>query len=292
MLRKIKNIIKGGLGLLSRTFGSENQIPFPHVYSPFGISRDKFFETDKSVKIIIDPGSGYFKFQMRSDLKKYDKTLLIHGCETPDLNDIKSELMAYGHKFTKVYSFDKDVVNKVKGSELFCFGSCWVAEAKAVYKNHFDLNKKFKVSFIRSSKRDLPGHKLRFEIEDLIEKQYDFELLFPKERIDSKNILFADSMFHITIENSRYENYFTEKIIDCFMSYTIPIYWGCPNIGDYFDKNGIIEFNTKEELENILKNLTPEDYHSRLESVKRNYEIAKEKYAFFFERINEFTLKL
>lgn len=138
----------------------------------------------------------------------------------------------------------------------------------------------------------MPGHQLRYEIESLLEKEYKFELFFPKSRIDNKDVLFIDSMFHLTIENSRYDNYFTEKLIDCFMSYTIPVYWGAPNISEHFDSNGIIQFSTKEELQNILNKLTPEDYSSRLESVKKNYEIAKEKYAFFFERVDELIMKL
>lgn len=292
MNQKGKSLIRKVFSRLGIAYRTDKDGPFPHTYSPFGIPGNKFSRTNTKVKIIIDPVPRYFGQQLKSDLKRYDKTLLIHGCETPDLNDIKKEVLENGHKFTKVYSFDKDVLKNVKGSELFCFGSCWLVEGKTTYRNQFDTNKKFKLSFIRSSKRELPGHKLRYEIENLFEKEHKYELYFPKQRIDNKDALFNDSMFHITIENSRYENYFTEKIIDCFMSYTIPIYWGCPNISEHFDSNGIIQFNSKEELEAILNNLTPEDYLSRLESVKKNYEIAKEKYAFFFERVDEFILKL
>jgi len=277
---------------LSRAFRSDQNAPFPHVHSSFGILRDNFSPINEKVKIIIDPSPKYFSLQLWSDLRKYEKTLLIHGCESEDRNNIKKQLIGHGHKFTKVYSFDKDVVDNVKGTELFCFGSSWLVAKKKDYSNEYNIDKKFKLSFIRSVKRILPGHKFRYEIEDLFDKKYNFELFFPKERIENKGVLFNDSMFHLTIENGRHENYFTEKIIDCFMSYTVPIYWGSPNIAEYFDKNGIICFNTKEELANILYNLTPEDYFSRLESVKKNYKIAKEKYAFFFERVDEFILKL
>jgi hypothetical protein len=104
---------------------------------------------------------------------------------------------------------------------------------------------------------------------------------------ENKYTLFTDSMFHLTIVNSKVENYFTEKIIDCFMSYTIPIYWGCPNIGKYFNKNGIIFFETRDELNEKLKNLTKKDYFDRIDAIKENYEIAKNNYAFFFDRIND-----
>ena len=36
------------------------------------------------------------------------------------------------------------------------------------------------------------------------------------------------------------------------MSYTIPIYWGCPNISEFFNTKGIIFFDTKEQLNTII----------------------------------------
>jgi hypothetical protein len=29
------------------------------------------------------------------------------------------------------------------------------------------------------------------------------------------------------------ENWVTEKIVDCVITGTVPIYWGAPNIGEY-----------------------------------------------------------
>ena len=99
-------------------------------------------------------------------------------------------------------------------------------------------------------------------------------------------------MYHLTVENSQFNNYFSEKIIDCFMTYTIPIYWGCPNVGDYFNPDGIITFNSVSELKHILTNLNESEYNKKIEAVKENYEIAYNNYAFFFDRINEYIKKL
>tara|TARA_E500000331_G_C17236781_1_gene705192 strand:- start:1691 stop:2017 length:327 start_codon:yes stop_codon:yes gene_type:complete len=82
-------------------------------------------------------------------------------------------------------------------------------------------------------------------------------------------------MFNIAVENSVQDNYFTEKIIDCFASKTIPIYYGCPNIGDWFDLNGVITFDSLEELELILSNLDSRDYKDRKEYINKNFEISK-----------------
>ncbi len=85
----------------------------------------------------------------------------------------------------------------------------------------------------------------------------------------SKRRLF-DSMFHICVENISESDYFSEKILDAFLGESIPIYKGCPNISKYFDINGIICFNDEKDLIDICNNLKPEDYSSRIESVKEN----------------------
>jgi hypothetical protein len=62
------------------------------------------------------------------------------------------------------------------------------------------------------------------------------------------------------------------------LSGVIPIYWGSPNINDFFDSNGIIKFNNLDELENIIKNknLLLEFYNKNLEAIKNNFETAKQ----------------
>jgi hypothetical protein len=91
---------------------------------------------------------------------------------------------------------------------------------------------------------------------------------------EPKEICFNNSMFHIAIENTQNNNYFTEKIIDAFLTKTIPIYWGCPNLNDYFDMNGVYTFSSEEELLNIVNSLTEEDYFSKREYIEKNYQLA------------------
>jgi hypothetical protein len=64
---------------------------------------------------------------------------------------------------------------------------------------------------------------------------------------------------------------FSEKIVNCFSTGTIPIYFGAPDIGKYFDSNGILTFNSMDELNHILSNLSFDYYQSKMESVKYNY---------------------
>lgn len=84
-----------------------------------------------------------------------------------------------------------------------------------------------------------------------------------------------DYMLQVVVENSVIDTYFTEKIIDCFVTGTIPIYYGTKKIDDFFNSDGIIHFSTLEELFKILGELTQEQYLSRMAGVKDNYQRAQ-----------------
>lgn len=46
--------------------------------------------------------------------------------------------------------------------------------------------------------------------------------------------------YSLACENSQHPNYFTEKLVDCFLTWSKPIYWGCPNVGDFFPKGSFV----------------------------------------------------
>jgi hypothetical protein len=168
------------------------------------------------------------------------------------------------------------------------------------------INKKeFNVSFLCGTKTLVEGHKLRHEVHSLepqinipkkwfyVLDDYDHEtntrpgyteyskdLSHIPEGVDpisyGRRILFNDSMFTVIIENVNYNNWYN-KIGDAFVTKTIPLYWGCPNISEFgYDERGIIRFNTKEELLNIINYLTPEKYNEMLPYIEYNYELAIE----------------
>ena len=58
--------------------------------------------------------------------------------------------------------------------------------------------------------------------------------------------------YSIAIENESLKNYFSEKFTDCILARTIPIYYGCPNISDFFQINVIIGWISIKKI--VLKN--------------------------------------
>jgi len=141
-----------------------------------------------------------------------------------------------------------------------------------ILENAFQIYPKTKiVSAISSTKTMVPGHTTRLEFITSIQNKVDLYGRGIRE-IPSKLDGLKDYMFSVAIENARDINYFTEKLTDCLLTGTIPLYYGCPNVGDFFDMNGIIIFESIEELHLILDSLTLELYESKLESVRENFK--------------------
>ena len=78
-------------------------------------------------------------------------------------------------------------------------------------------------------------------------------------------------MFHIAIENTSIKDYFSEKLLDCFQSKTVPIYYGCTNIGDYFNTDGMFIVNSVEQIIGVCNRLTEDTYKAMLPAVEDNY---------------------
>jgi hypothetical protein len=115
--------------------------------------------------------------------------------------------------------------------------------------------KKKRVSFILSKKNTLAGHKLRHRVHKGCKGLFDVygQGFNP---MDSKRHMLEDYAFSVVIESNKTPGYFTEKIIDCFATGTIPIYWGDPDITTYFLGNGIIPWSGDlEELNRMLNYL-------------------------------------
>jgi hypothetical protein len=82
-------------------------------------------------------------------------------------------------------------------------------------------------------------------------------------------------MFHIAIENTSIANWFSEKLLDCFQTKTVPIYYGCWNIGDFFNINGILPFRDLNDMITSCNKLTPELYELMFPAIEENYELSK-----------------
>lgn len=138
------------------------------------------------------------------------------------------------------------------------------------------------LSIVASHKQWTVGHKLRHQIinkyPDKIEKYgngYNNIIDNYEGTRLGKVLAVAPYYYSFAIMNSKEDDYFTEILTDVLAVGTIPLWWGTDNIGKYFNKDGIISFNTIDELDSILPTLTPELYNSKREAVQENIEKAR-----------------
>jgi len=210
-------------------------------------------------------------------------------------------------KFDLIVTSDPDVMAKCKQAVFMPFGGCWINPPDRYLLSRIDKQTTAwaTVSMICGYKDYMPGHLVRREIwkrqqEIKIPRKFFQSCLSkppgfndnPKLTSDNGGKAAAfDCMFHLAIENCQEINYFTEKIIDCFVTHTIPIYYGCPNIDKWFDTRGIIRVNSADDAIRVCNSLTPATYQAMLSYAINNEALAKEFARPMADRLQELIME-
>ena len=179
--------------------------------------------------------------------------------------------------FDLILSWDKELLEKYPEKCEYIPADGLFVDTESVYRK--SVTKTKNISHIFSNKKIIVGHKLRHEIAEKL-TGFDCYGRGTKKPLEKKSDGLNDYHFSIVVENNQAKNYFTEKILDCFACRTIPVYWGAPNIEEFFDKESIITFNTIEELENIIPNLNESLYKKLFSSLEINYKKSLQYYDF------------
>jgi hypothetical protein len=172
-------------------------------------------------------------------------------------------------KYNYVFTHDRDLVSKLPNAIWIPFGGCWI------HKDDWSLNyeKNKLVSMMISEKKQLEGHKLRHQIKNNLN---NIEIFGRGYRpIENKIEGLKNYNFQIVIENYKVSGYFTEKLIDCFVTGTIPIYWGDQNIDKIFDISGMIIVETYDEIVKTINNLNNIDLDKFKKGKLKNFETSK-----------------
>lgn len=232
------------------------------------LHNDLFF--DRKVSISFDSLS----YEPNADYK------VLVQIEPPTIMGLINKIPQNQNKFDLILAWHPTILNQCKNSKLFPFGSCWIDSADR------QIHQKNKLlSIISSNKKQTTGHRLRHQI--IKSKITEMDVFGGGYNpIDNKIKGLKDYMFSLIIENDNTDNWFTEKIIDCLVTGTVPVYWGCSNIGDYFNVNGFIQFKDIDELKNTLPKLNEETYKSMLPFINENFNLSL-KYTDFWGRVSD-----
>lgn len=181
-------------------------------------------------------------------------------------------------KFKYVFTFDSKMLT-LPNAKLLIYGQ--------ITAEYPDSPKDRNISMVCSDKAFCDGHKNRQKVAKALTGLIDTYGKFNGGKYcDDKDYLYGYK-FNVAMENICDGYYFTEKLCNCLASKTVPIYLGCPHIGEYFDTSGIIVCSTPNEVIEKVKMVLadPEgEYNKRKDAIEYNFkEVQKyRRYASLF----------
>ncbi|MFS4580572.1 hypothetical protein [Phaeobacter sp. C3_T13_0] len=174
-------------------------------------------------------------------------------------------------RFCRVFSYDEELLRRIGNGIFLPFGTTWVPDWR-----NLSPEKGADLSLIASAKCDHPGHKLRHEIVSHLQACQPKAAILGRgyQPFEAKSDGLAPYRYSVVVENVRERNYFSEKLIDAILCETVPIYWGCPNVGDFFDPEAMMVCQTAEDIRVAIGQISQEDYDTRLPNLRAMKERA------------------
>lgn len=203
------------------------------------------------------------------------------------LQEPPNEFFGWRHRAHKVY-------RKVLTSDASLRGARYVASHPAV---PWHVNKSYDVllqcqvpdkprglSWVTSNRGSFRGHRDRLKFLHRIRERVAFELFGRGfHPIEDKWDGIAPFRYSLAIENFRGPFYWTEKLADCFLAWTLPIYYGCTNIEEYFPPESMIRIDIHDpDIDRQLNDIIQSDlWKKRRDAVAHARELWLDRYQFF-----------
>jgi hypothetical protein len=232
-------------------------------------------------------------------------------CEPRIIQNHISYVIQNASRFHTIMTYDHDLLVHCPNTRFYIAAQTWISHE---YYQNIDVSlKEYKISTLAGSKciNHSAGHLFRQAIhydqhgqQELLRFPITFfrssvqqpplpdlgnnPFLVANTSTNSKESLFHTFQFAIVIENTTQRNYFSEKLIDCLITKTIPIYYGGDNIHQFFNTTGwiILPTTSVEDLSSRLSTLHPGYYASYQEIIEQNYEKAV-AYSDFYRNLNQ-----
>ena len=223
-----------------------------------------------------------------------EHTILITG-EPPAVRQYdRNFVRQFGAVMTCHRDIDHPHIIYTQQSQPWHVGRRVVAEQNISFSKNYDelmstqVPAKTKLLSVISSNKTLTvGHVKRVEFIDHLTRRFGNQLeVFGRgvRDVEDKWDAIAPYKYHIVLENSSYEDYWTEKLSDAYLANALPIYYGCWNLTNYFAPESFVAININrpdEAMATIERCIREETYERRSDSIQKAKLDVLNKYNLF-----------
>ncbi len=188
-------------------------------------------------------------------------------------------------EFSLILTHSERILDKYENAHFAPANYVWYGSPRTggtLSENNYKKKTK-DISIIASDKSMCDIHRIRATLARhyMNSREVDCFGMAVNNYIEKKADALDSYRYSIVLENSQTPFYFTEKLLDCFASMTVPIYFGATRIGDFFNLDGIIHLNRSnldsfDSIDRIINNCNESDYDLRLDAIKDNYRRVQE----------------
>ena len=183
------------------------------------------------------------------------------------IGDYYNWVMEHNTYFRYIFTHDSKLL-KLPQARVLTWADVWLTADSVKDKG---------ISLCTSFKDWCPLHKARLDLARYYENRPEVDVFFgdwnnPRiPAVEAKDYL-EHYKFSIIIENDIDDYWFTEKILNCFATKTVPIYVGSPLVEKIFNPDGIIRLNVKD-IPRIIDHLNVDEaYRYRLKAIEDNFK--------------------
>lgn len=307
IFQKLSNKVYSHLKLFSDAEG----VFYPPIYNmrdPFTINKPKIYNQDgqpmdmfflRDINSAHEPyffSSKYFlmdRFNYALDTHFYAHNAMLQQMgkpkrkygilfETPAIVP-KDYLIFQKHKglekdFDLIFTYSSKILDGIQNARFVPFQAApWYGTAKwggVINPERYKMKNK-NISILSSAKIMCDMHKIRFDLANRCKNNHladafgTFDGGKPADLVD----VLDDYRYTILLENEIDDYYFSERLTNCFLSMTVPIYCGAKKIGNFFNADGIIQLplDKIDSIESILSACSEKDYETRVPAIIDNF---------------------
>lgn len=265
-----------------------------NLYNEFGEKLEVFFIRDKHMRNRPYRDSRYFmwdrfNFALKTHFYSHESMLETEGnpdrrygflIESPAIVPKSYKLFdtfkGLEKDFDLIFTYSDYLLQKLDNARFVPF-CCMLWNGSFAPKNMYEQKTK-NVSILSSDKVMCDLHKFRLALAWECKNKHlaDTYGTFDGGNYVSVDDTLREYRYSICIENFIDPYFFTERLALALANQTIPIYLGATRLDKFFNTDGIIQISTKDDIEKVLKQCTPEEYLNRLPAILDNYERIKE----------------